>query len=57
MDCFHIEPSLKDALSDPIVLAIMAADGVDRRALEVSLRKTAEGVKRPVAVRQQDCCL
>lgn len=56
MDCFHIEPSLKDALSDPIIQAMMAADGVDRQALELSLRKAAEGVKRPVGVRQlQDC--
>jgi len=45
MDCCHDEPSLTDALSDPIVRAIMSADGVDPRMLEASLRKTARSVK------------
>ena len=28
MTCLHYEPKLSDALSDPVVLAMMAADGV-----------------------------
>jgi hypothetical protein len=36
------EPSLDDTLSDPIVQTIMNADHVDPRALELSLRATAE---------------
>lgn len=46
------EPSLSDALSDPIVQIIMNADHVDPQALEASLRATALKVvqpRRPVA--------
>ena len=42
----HNEPSLRDALSDPIVQIMMNADRVDPRALELSLRATALKVVR-----------
>lgn len=35
------EPRLGDALADPIIRAVMAADGVDPDALASSLRETA----------------
>ena len=41
------EPSLDDTLSDPIVQTIMNADHVDPRALEISLRATAEKWQGP----------
>jgi hypothetical protein len=41
MNCCQGEPRLHDALADPIVQAIMTADGVERDALESSLRATA----------------
>jgi len=41
MNCCRGEPRLLDALSDPIVQAVMAADGVDPEALRSSLRETA----------------
>jgi len=44
MNCWGREPRLAEMLADPIVEAIMAADGVDPRQLLVSLRKTASKV-------------
>lgn len=38
------EPSLNEALSDPLVQTIMNADHVDPFALEASLRATAQKV-------------
>jgi hypothetical protein len=35
------EPSIAEMLSDSIVIAMMAADGVDPLALEVQLRRMA----------------
>jgi hypothetical protein len=35
------EPSLADALSDPVVKAVMAADAVDPAALSALLREAA----------------
>ena len=46
MSCFRGEPRLLDALSDPIVQAVMAADGVDPEALHANLRQTAIKVAR-----------
>jgi hypothetical protein len=40
----HDEPSLSDALSDPIVQTIMNADHVDPHVLEADLRATARKV-------------
>ena len=34
MSCRSREPSLQEMLSDPVIQAIMDADGVDRRQLE-----------------------
>jgi len=33
MDRYHREPTLAEALSDPVTLAVMDADGVDRHDL------------------------
>jgi hypothetical protein len=43
------EPTLKDMLSDPIVMAMMEADGVDPRELEAMLTHvgSSRGVKTP----------
>jgi hypothetical protein len=35
------EPRLEEMLADPIVRAVMEADGVDLRELEAELRQTA----------------
>jgi hypothetical protein len=43
----HDEPSLSDALSDPIIQTIMSADRVDPQTLEADLRATARKVARP----------
>jgi len=39
MDCR--DPNLSEALSDPLVRAVMAADGVDPRKLAAELRAVA----------------
>ena len=44
MNCWGREPRLAEILADPIVEAIMAADGVDPQQLLVSLGKTASKV-------------
>jgi len=35
------DPSLSEALNDPLVRAVMAADGVDARKLAIELRAMA----------------
>ena len=50
MNCCQGEPTLSDALSDPIVQAIMTADHVDPQVLASSLRETAAKVARTGAV-------
>ena len=35
------EPSLAETLSDPVIQAVMAADAVDREALDALLREVA----------------
>jgi hypothetical protein len=50
MYCPHPEPSLSEALTDPIIEAMMKADGVDPKALEAELRNMARkmsGRQRP----------
>ena len=37
------EPTIAEMLSDSIVIAVMAADGVDPVALEAQLRRLAQG--------------
>jgi hypothetical protein len=49
----HNEPSLSDALSDPIVQTIMNADHVDPHALEADLRATARKVAKPQRALEQ----
>ena len=44
MNCWGREPRVAEILADPIVEALMAADGVDLQQLLVSLRKTASKV-------------
>ncbi len=39
MNCYRREPTLKDLLSDPIIEAVMEADGVDRYELETMLKE------------------
>jgi hypothetical protein len=39
------EPSVDDMVDDPIVRALMAADGVDRRQLRRLLRSIAESLR------------
>ena len=41
MNCHGRDPSLSEALADPLVRAVMAADGVDPRKLAVELRAMA----------------
>ena len=46
------EPRLAEILADPIVQALMAADGVDPRQLLASLHKTAAKVAQPTRERE-----
>jgi hypothetical protein len=46
------EPRLGEILADPIVQAIMAADGVDPQRLLASLRKTAAEVAQQMHERE-----
>ena len=40
------EPTITEMLSEPIVMAVMKADGVDPMALEAQLRRMAQGLTR-----------
>ena len=40
------DPSLSEALADPVVRAVMAADGVDPRKLAAELRAVAAQLNR-----------
>jgi hypothetical protein len=42
----RFEPTLEDALADPLVQALMAADGVDPESLADCLDRMAELIKR-----------
>ena len=46
MNCHPCDPSLSEALADPLVHAVMAADGVDPRQLAVELRAMAARLNR-----------
>jgi hypothetical protein len=52
MNCWGEEPRLAEILADPIVEAIMAADGVDPEQLLASLRKTGLKVVPPTHDRE-----
>ena len=41
MNCHPRDPSLSEALADPLVRAVMAADGVDPRKLAIELHAMA----------------
>ncbi len=45
MECFA-EPSLEEVLSDPMVMEVMASDGVDPSELEAALVEIAGEVRR-----------
>jgi len=40
------EPTIRDLLSDPLILSVMKADRVDAAALEEMLHSLAPGVQR-----------
>ena len=46
MFCYPRDPSLTEALNDPLIRAVMAADGVDARKLAAELREVAERLNR-----------
>jgi hypothetical protein len=45
MTCKAIEPSLSEALSDPVIRAVMKADGVDPAALAADLQRVARNLR------------
>ena len=45
MTCKVIEPSLSETLSDPVIRAIMKADGVDPVALAADLQRIARNLR------------
>jgi hypothetical protein len=47
MNWCHREPTLEEILSEPIIRAVMEADGVDRQELEAMLRQAGRN-SRPV---------
>jgi adenylate cyclase len=54
MDRYHREPTLAEVLSDPVTLAVMDADGVDRHDLAATLSKmVGELTSLPGAVDQE----
>jgi hypothetical protein len=46
MDWLYEEPRLEDVLSDPIVKAVMAVDGVEHRRLRTMLNDMGETLAR-----------
>ena len=46
MNLYGRDPSLTEALADPLVRAVMAADGVDPRQLAAELRALAARLNR-----------
>jgi hypothetical protein len=44
MECFA-EPTLDEVLSDPLVMEVMASDGVDRTELETALVEIAGDIR------------
>jgi hypothetical protein len=47
MNWDHREPTLNEMLSDSIIRAVMAADGVDPQELAVMLRQIGRSLVRP----------
>lgn len=54
MPCPPMEPSLTEALADPIVRAIMRADRIDPAALESDLRRMARIIGGTVESERQN---
>lgn len=55
MDRYHFEPTLAEVLSDPVTLAVMDADGVDRHDLAATLNKVVKKLaSMPGAVDQEN---
>jgi hypothetical protein len=46
MNSRHGEPTLEEMLSDPIIRAVMEADGIDPQELAASLRQTGRTLGR-----------
>jgi hypothetical protein len=46
MICYPRDPNLSEALNDPLVRAVMAADGVDASKLAAELREVADRLNR-----------
>jgi hypothetical protein len=42
----HAEPRIEEALTDPIVVAVMARDGLTRRDVELVIEKLAARTQR-----------
>jgi hypothetical protein len=49
MTIFKGEPKLDDLLSDPIILAMMESDGVDRDRLGLLLKSARQGLHKDAA--------
>ncbi len=45
MTIFNCEPTLDDLLSDPIIVAMMRSDGVDRERLGFLLKSARSGLR------------
>jgi len=54
MTCKPIEPSLSEALSDPVIRAIMKADGVDPTVLAADLQRIALNLRHLHAGRNEN---
>jgi hypothetical protein len=56
MDRYHREPTLAEVLSDPVTLAVMAADRVDPQELSATLSKmVGELTSSPDPIKQGKC--
>jgi hypothetical protein len=51
MECFS-EPTLDEVLSDPLVMDVMASDGVDPGELEAELAAIAGDIRRRASKRR-----
>lgn len=54
MFCCPSELSIKDVMSDTLIKAVMAADGVDPQELEATLRELARNRAQPRLNRCRD---
>lgn len=55
MNCYR-EPGLNALLSDPVIRAVMAADGVDPRKLEAELSSLGGQLRERNERRIHSCC-